>query len=79
MTIVSRDSEADGPKASVTGVSSSPGSGMRVWNPSWMPTGAAMYRVKNGLPRWVTWCATHQKPQTYCSVSRVADSFPSTR
>ena len=38
----------------MTGVMISPASGIVVSNPSWMPTGAAIFVVNHGLPR----CAT---------------------
>ena len=53
-----------GAEQSVTGVISRPGSGVRVWNPSGTPTGAAIWPVNQGFPRWVTWRAIHQKPHT---------------
>jgi hypothetical protein len=40
--MVSRLSEADGPNARVTGVITTPSSGIRVSKPSFTPTGAAM-------------------------------------
>ncbi len=60
---MSRANEAAGPNARVTGVMTSPASGMVVSKPSWIPTGAAMYPVNHGLPRWVTWRATHHRSQ----------------
>ncbi len=62
--MVSRLYAAVGPKASVTGVMIRPASGMVVSKPSWTPTGAAMWLVKNGLPRWTTWCAIHHRSHT---------------
>ena len=62
--MVSTANEAAGPHSSVTGVMIRPGSGIRVSKPSWMPTGAAMYVVANGLPRWATWWAIHHRAQT---------------
>jgi hypothetical protein len=41
-----------------------PSSGIKVSKPSSMPTGAAMSRVDQGLPRWAIWWATHQNDQT---------------
>ena len=60
----SRLYDALGPKISVTGASSTPGSGISACRPSCAPTGAAMARVAHGLPRCVSWWATHQKSQT---------------
>ncbi len=61
---VSRLKAAEGPRARVTGVMIRPTSGMVVSKPSWVPTGAAMWLVKKGLPRWVTWCAVHHRSHT---------------
>ncbi len=62
--MVSRPNETEGPKASVIGVMISPASGMVVSKPSWVPTGAAMRWVKNGLLRWMIWCAVHHRSHT---------------
>ncbi len=62
--MTSRLYEALGPKMRVTGVSSRPGSGISVWYPSATPAGAAMWLVVQGLARWLTCRAIHQKPQT---------------
>jgi hypothetical protein len=53
--IVSSVSDADGPYRTVTGAISQPASGMSVLNARWVPTGAAMYVVKNGLPACASW------------------------
>jgi hypothetical protein len=62
--MVSRLNDADGPNASVTGVMISPASGMVVSNPSCTPAGAAIAWVNQGLPRWLTWWATHHRAHT---------------
>jgi len=62
--MVSRLNAALGPKIKVTGVMMSPASGMVVSKPSWMPTGAAMWSVNQGLPRWTIWCAVHHRSHT---------------
>ena len=46
------------------GVMISPGRGIVVSKPSWMPTGAAMWPVNQGLPRCTTWWAVHHRSQT---------------
>ena len=48
--MVSSVKEADGPYSTVTGAITQPASGIRVLKARWVPTGAAMYVVKNGLP-----------------------------
>ncbi len=60
----SRLYDAAAPKTRVTGASSSPGSGISAWKPSWAPTGAAIERVNHGLDRCAACLATHQKPHT---------------
>ena len=62
--MVSRLKEAEGPKIRVTGVMISPASGIVVSNPSWIPAGAAMLWVNQGLPRCTTWWAVHHRSHT---------------
>ena len=77
--MVSSVKDADGPYSTVTGALSHPASGISVLKARCVPTGAAMYLVKNGLLRCSSWWLDHQMFQTKLDTSAVAGSLPSAR